>query len=341
MADTTIVSTANSAMVDYPLALQATGGDSAITYGAQEHMRQLLDAVFQSGGRVTFAGFRVTQRSEGANFSVDVSAGYYVVVGSTDPTNQGKYLIHTTAKVNVATPSAPVSGTRVHRLVAQVRDKAVAGGSNYDWIFWLREDTGTGTPAIPANAGNVATISIASGQSNVQNSHITEDQSQALMPHNHGGITYLKDYANDHAALYSGNPLNNEEYGGYFLPVKVVAGQRYRVECKIRYEYSVEDANIYFYLHLSPTQSGVLSSNRVAVLIPYHGKAGVTYPQIIQGQFTSSVTGTYYITLGVSCGSSGTVTVRRGSPTDLDQNYISLEPIGNNTTDRIEYSSGN
>lgn len=342
MADTTIVSTANAAMVDYPLAIQAAGADAEIEYGAQEHMRHLLDAIFQSGGRVTFAGFRVSQRAEGANFSVDVSAGYYVVVGSTDPTNQGKYLLHMTSKVNVPTPSAPVSGTRVHRLVSQVRDKAVDGGINYDWVLWLREDTGSGTPAIPSNAGNLGTISIAAGQSNVQNSHITEDSSQAFMQHTPGGPTYLKTYTIDGTAIITSTPaIDTVFYAGYFLPVRVESGQRYRAKVRFRYEYESANSRIHFYLHLSDTQAGVAQSDRIGVEIPYHGDTATEYPVTFEAEFTASSTGNKYINLGCSVPVSATVRIFRGFSTDHDETYISMEPIGNNTTDRIFYGSGN
>lgn len=342
MADTIHVSTSTAAMVDYPLAIQATGADPEIEYGAQEHMRQLIDAMYQAGGPVSFSHFVVTERSEGANFSVDVSAGYYVVPGTNSPATQGKYLVNLTAKLNVATPSAPLSGTRTHRLVVQVRDKAVDSGSDYNWRIWLMEDTGSGTPALPANAETLATISITNGQANVLDANITLPRAQALLRHTTMGVLFLKDYLIDNSVIYSGNPLNTDTYGGYFLPVYLEAGRRYRAKCRFRYEYTVANGRVHFYLHVSGTAAGTATADRVGVHIPFHGDNATEYPVIIEAEFNAATTGLKYITLGVSVAQDGgTMNVFRGFTSDNDQTYIQLEDLGNNTTNRRYYASGN
>jgi hypothetical protein len=158
-------------MIKYPQWLQATGGDAAINYAAQDD-RELLSTLFPVGGPLTPADFQMTQRGAGANFSVDISAGRCAVVGTTS-TEQGTFLTRTTGVVNLTTPSAPGSGaTRTHRVVAEILDKQAAG-SLYGWRFHLLEDTGSGEPAAPASSFTLGTVSIAVGQGSVLNANIT------------------------------------------------------------------------------------------------------------------------------------------------------------------------
>ena len=93
-----------------------------------------------------------------ANFSVDVQPFYGIIQGE-DSTDQGSYLVVNTAVVNVTAPTAPASGTRTHRLVAQVRDyrnNATWGAGTYDWQPLLLQDTGSGEPARPNSAMTLA-----------------------------------------------------------------------------------------------------------------------------------------------------------------------------------------
>jgi hypothetical protein len=179
VADTVIASTANANMDDAPLWLQKTGADADITYTATLD-RTLFDGTYTSEGVQGTTSFIVTQRGAGANFSVDVSAGFAVVTGDS-VANQGKYMIRSIGVVNVAyAGGAPGSGTRVHRIIARIRDK-VAAGSNYDWTLEWLEDTGTGTPAEPASAITLATVSITVAQASVTNANITDLRPYARM----------------------------------------------------------------------------------------------------------------------------------------------------------------
>jgi hypothetical protein len=182
LADTNVLSTASANMDDVPMWMQAAGGDAAINYTGYDDRGLLLGLLPDEGilGN-DLTSFVVTQRGAGANFSVDVAVGQAAIKG-VDGANQGMYKIRSIGTVNVATPTAPVSGTRVHRLVAQVRDKQVIGSGTYDWQLWLREDTGTGTPALPNSAINLALISIASGQASVLNANITDLRVSAAPP---------------------------------------------------------------------------------------------------------------------------------------------------------------
>jgi hypothetical protein len=173
VADTVIASTANSSMDDLPLWIQPSGGDPALSYtGIMD--RTLLDGIFSAEGVLTPDAFSVSERGAGANFSVDVAAGSAVITGDS-VANQGKYLVRSVGVVNVTTPAAPGSGTRIHRVIARIRDKSAAG-SNYDWTLELLEDTGSGTPALPASAISLATVSITNGQASVLNTNITSQR---------------------------------------------------------------------------------------------------------------------------------------------------------------------
>jgi peptidoglycan hydrolase-like protein with peptidoglycan-binding domain len=163
-----------------PLAMQPGSGDPDITYTAQE-WRQFLNGLMAAGavpldreGILGPAALKVTQRGAGANFSVDIAAGQALVSGG-DITAQGPYWIWNDATFNLATPGAPGSGTRTHRVVAQIRDKLSNGSyTTYDWVPLLLQDTGTGEPPEPASALTLAHVSIATGQANVSNANIAD-----------------------------------------------------------------------------------------------------------------------------------------------------------------------
>jgi hypothetical protein len=162
-----------------PIWMQATGGDPQIQYAAQE-LRQILSGIFISEGVIGAANScQVTQRGAGANFSVDIQAGYFMAQGD-DVSNQGMYIIRAPTVENLVTPTAPGSGTRVHRVVGQIRDKLHLGSwTTYDAVPLLLQDTGSGTPAIPNSALGLGLVSIAAGQVSVQTAHITDTRINA------------------------------------------------------------------------------------------------------------------------------------------------------------------
>lgn len=160
------------------LIMQAGGGDSAISYSALD-ARALFDALIAGEG-VIGAGLKVSQRGAGANFSVDVAVGYAAILGD-DVSLQGKYLVQNTAVANLVIASPPVSGTRIHRVIARIKDKLHNGTwTTYEWILEVLADTGSGTPALPASAINLATVSVAAGQANVSNANITDLRVSAM-----------------------------------------------------------------------------------------------------------------------------------------------------------------
>lgn len=174
MANTVVI------MPNEPLWLQATGVDPVIPYSSTND-RWLIDALFANEGTVGASvntSLQVFQRGAGANFSVDVAIGSAIILGG-DTANQGKYLVRSNAVTNVATPSAPGAGTRVHRIIARVRDKQAVGSGTYDWTLELLEDTGSGTPAEPVSAISLALVSISVGQASVLAANITDAHTAA------------------------------------------------------------------------------------------------------------------------------------------------------------------
>jgi hypothetical protein len=139
-------------------------------------LRMLAQALAGPGNDGVFAPSSavVTHRAAGANFSVDI-APFAAIVAGNDISDQGSYLITNTATYNLATPVAPGSGTRTHRLVGQVRDHRCNGSwaaGTYDWIPLIVQDSGGGLPALPASAVDLAHITIAAGQANVADTNI-------------------------------------------------------------------------------------------------------------------------------------------------------------------------
>lgn len=161
-----------------PLFMQAASGDTALEYSALD-VRDLLHVLVATEGVVS--GLRVAQRAAGANMSVDVASGVAVITGD-DVTSQGKYQCTSTATENVTVPAAPGSGTRVHRVVARVKDKLHNGTwTTYEWTLELLADTGSGTPATPASAVSLATVSVSAGQVSVLDSNITNSAAAARL----------------------------------------------------------------------------------------------------------------------------------------------------------------
>lgn len=154
-----------------PIWMQAGGADPDIDYSAVAD-RALLAGIWRSEGVIRHgasgaSALKVSQRAAGANFSVDVAPGYAVIEGD-DVSGQGLYMCWSDAIVNVTIPAPPVSGSRTHRIVAQVRDKLhEASWSTYDWSPVLVEDTSGVTPAIPDSAIPLARVTVNAGDVSV------------------------------------------------------------------------------------------------------------------------------------------------------------------------------
>lgn len=172
-----------------PLFMQAALGDAEFEYSANEFRNfwGLLfntEGVANTNGANTFANndMKVSQRSAGANMSVDVLGGLAVILGDS-VTFQGFYVCFSSATENLVVPAPPASGTRIHRVVARVRDKLHDGTqTTYDWTLEVLEDTdGSGPPALPGSALSLATVTVNAGDTSVQNAAIIDTRQSAVM----------------------------------------------------------------------------------------------------------------------------------------------------------------
>lgn len=124
-------------------------------------------------GVMSLTSCKVSQRGAGPTMSVDVAPGRLFIFGGDSP-NQGVYFAWSDAIQNIAVPTTP-SGTRIHRVAAQLRDKSENGSwTDYAWQPVLLADTGGGTPALPVTYANLGLVGVASTDSSVTNSMITD-----------------------------------------------------------------------------------------------------------------------------------------------------------------------
>lgn len=160
-----------------PLWMQPQVGDPAIPYSALTD-RQLILSLWDTEGPVF--GLEVTQRAAGANMSVDVSPGQAIITGN-DVSPQGTYFVSSDEVENLVIPAPPVSGTRIHRVVAHVRDKLYDGTqTTYDWVLSVLEDVGSGTPDPAPSAISLALVTVAAGQISVTDANIQDRRLNAL-----------------------------------------------------------------------------------------------------------------------------------------------------------------
>ncbi|WP_116996410.1 hypothetical protein [Desertimonas flava] len=122
---------------------------------------------------------RVTQREEGANYSVDLAAGGVVIAGDDEP-NQGSYFAANHAKINLPVTLPPATNSRIDSVVVQVFD-IQAGGTDpgVDPIVRPRVIPGVASatpapPALPPTAILLAEITVPSGLPAVGNAQIRD-----------------------------------------------------------------------------------------------------------------------------------------------------------------------
>jgi hypothetical protein len=189
-----------------PILMQPGGGDSAIPYSALD-FRSIADTLVQAEGVIGLGSLKVSQRGAGPNFSVDVAAGFAAIAGD-DVALQGKYIVQNTAVVNLAIASPPVSGSRIHRVIARIKDKLHNGSwSTYEWTLEVLADVGSGTPAQPDSAITLALVTVAAGQANVGTANINNQRI--------------------YADLWQSRPRSVATYGD--LPTNPQDGDRYHI----------------------------------------------------------------------------------------------------------------
>lgn len=144
--------------------------------------RQLIAAIFGEG---VLSGFAVSQRGAGANMSVDVAAGVAVIEGD-DQSNQGRYLVQSTAVENLTGFTAPGSNSRIDLVVLQINDTNAGGGSGDN--FTIERVAGTAAsspvaPAVPGSAIVLAEVLLESSSTSITDAMITDARSYATLAH--------------------------------------------------------------------------------------------------------------------------------------------------------------
>lgn len=146
--------------------------------------RALLDLICGVEGVADLAAGHgeVTERSEGANRTVDVAA-FVALIRGTDETGQGTYLGRSTSTLNVPIAAAPQSGARIDLIVARVRDSTVAGQTEDALELQAVEGTpdpfgNPEPPEAPPTSIPLAEVRIQSGQVVITDAHITDRRAQ-------------------------------------------------------------------------------------------------------------------------------------------------------------------
>lgn len=152
------------------------------TYSARLD-RIFSDVLFTEGVMRPGAGqLLVTQRSAGANNSVDIAAGYACITGD-DSADQGNYLVRNTATVNLAATAAPVANSRIDLVCLRINDPAAGGPAGDNAQFVYVAGTAAPSPVVPAtptSAIALARVLRTVGDTSVVTANITDVRPQSL-----------------------------------------------------------------------------------------------------------------------------------------------------------------
>lgn len=222
-------------MRDYPLYLKRTTG-TPIEYDAEDFRQYALQ--YERSGVLGTGDFKVTQDGSGST-KVSIAAGRAIIQGNSDATNQGKYLVRSTAPVLLTLPAAPSSGTRAYRIVAQVRDGAETG-TDYDWVFDYVEgpDTAGTFPDEPASAVTVAKVTRSAGVASILTAAIADYRWRAKLEGVSMSLGYTDMVSGSSAATDNPGTHPSTEYQLIELQlsgVTLVAGYRYVAKVLVHY----------------------------------------------------------------------------------------------------------
>lgn len=127
--------------IESPLFIQAN------TYSARLVRFQI--AQMYDEGVLSPTACKVTQRGAGANFSVDVAVGEFVVQGD-DQANQGSYMGRVTATENAVVSAAPGSNSRYDLVTLRVNDPNAGGNAGNTVTVVIIAGTPSASPSVPA-----------------------------------------------------------------------------------------------------------------------------------------------------------------------------------------------
>jgi microcystin-dependent protein len=140
---------------------------------------RFLTAQMYDEGVLTPTACKVSQRGAGANFSVDVAIGSFVITGD-DQALQGNYMGRITAVENAVIGAAPAgSNKRIDLVTLRINDPNAGGNAgNTATVVVVAGTQTTGTPvapALPASSIPIAAVGpITSATASITNSIITD-----------------------------------------------------------------------------------------------------------------------------------------------------------------------
>lgn len=138
--------------------------------------RMLIAQMFDEGV-MDGAACKVTQRGAGANFTVDVAIGDFVIQGD-DQALQGNYMGRVTATENATITAAPGSNSRIDLVTLRVNDPNAGGNAGNTVTVVVVAGTASASPvapALPASSIALATVGpISTGTASITNGIITD-----------------------------------------------------------------------------------------------------------------------------------------------------------------------
>lgn len=158
-----------------PLALEAVGGDTPRQYHAAD-LRQFIGASFPRYGRLGPGdAFWLYPRQAGANWSLDVQAGWALIAPPTNPAYAAeRYLVTLPTRTNLSLAAFNLAPTvtRTHAVWIVLKDKGVSGTA-YGADLVVTEDVGAGAPTpTGTNAAKIGTVTISPSQANISTTHL-------------------------------------------------------------------------------------------------------------------------------------------------------------------------
>ena len=157
-----------------PLFIQKTSGLPLEYSGTL--MRNLINAAWPRSG-IIGNGYRLWQNTV-PDWSISVESGY-AVVGATGEWDRYLVVSHTRFNISLSGWTAPLSGTRTHRVFLCVYDYSKGGPTDqYAARFKVTEDVdGTGAPTpddLPAHYLELGKFTVTAGQTTITTANITQ-----------------------------------------------------------------------------------------------------------------------------------------------------------------------
>jgi hypothetical protein len=174
-----VANTVSSTIDGQPFFLQKETGDPAPIYYSATDMRRMLSAIISKPGALG-ASHLLVQQAANVGMNIKVNSGHYMVAD---------YLVSlpTDQTIDLTSFDSSPAATRTHKVYLSVYDGQVASTDTYAAKIDVIEDTGGGaaTPAAATAFVQLAAVTVANNQGNIQNQNITDLRE-------HGGMLSAK-----------------------------------------------------------------------------------------------------------------------------------------------------